>query len=134
MGFLVQVGKRDENGDVAVLVQLPGVKQARGERPHDAIWRLLGGLEELVQDVKLLKAESDVLRKDSPTYSICTRYMRTKYAAILGKVMPEPCMLPALHKVSCTGIAAIPGADEWVARDFASRNVYMVTTGPCQGN
>jgi hypothetical protein len=81
---LCQIGKR-RSGECTAQLQLPGIKVGHGELPRDALGSLLeGGLKELGGQIQLGHLEVEKEVKDSSSYHIRTKYIRSVYHARLS--------------------------------------------------
>jgi len=81
--YLTQICRWDN--EVAVpLFQLPGGKQERGERPHDALRRLLGTKLKPLQDrLQIQRSEREVSLKVSDQHLVQTEYTKNIFIARL---------------------------------------------------
>jgi len=91
--LLVHVAKW-EGGKAHPLCQLPGTKQKSSEFPCEAVKRLLSDLKQLVPHAKIKKTEREASWKMSPIYGTRTRYVRTKYLAVLVQQPSRLALVP----------------------------------------
>jgi len=98
--ILVQLGKTDvflqhiEAGCV-----LPGSKQQTDEVPADAAARVLK-TKVPVKNVRMARAEREVVSRPSPKYAIMTKYFKTVFTAVFEGNSQEPAVNVAPSEVS----------------------------------